>query len=155
MVESNDLYLDYVLPSLKAENAKQVLQVLARQTAQLDAASEDVIQRALSENEKHATSGIGGGVAIPQAYIENLEKPAGIFARLDRLVDFHALDDAPVDLVFCLLSPAEDGPLHLRRLATVSRLFRDKTLCQRLRGADSADAIRALLMPTLQASRAA
>ena len=69
----------------------------------------------------------------------------GFFARLERPVPFEAIDDQPVDLVFLLLAPADAGAEHLKALARVSRLLRDKAMCEKLRGANSADALYALL----------
>jgi PTS system nitrogen regulatory IIA component len=69
----------------------------------------------------------------------------GLFARLDRPAPFEAIDDQPVDLVFLLLAPTDAGAEHLKALARVSRLLRDKAMCEKLRGANSADALYALL----------
>ena len=60
-------------------------------------------------------------------------------------MDFDSIDDRPVDLVFMLLAPENAGADHLKALAKVSRLLRDQTMCEKLRGTDSADALYALL----------
>ena len=62
-----------------------------------------------------------------------------------RPVDFDAIDDQPVDLIFLLLAPESAGADHLKALARVSRLLRDRSICEKLRGADKADALYALL----------
>jgi len=77
-----------------------------------------------------------------------------VFARLSDPVDFSAIDEQPVDLVFLLLAPESAGADHLKALARVSRLLRDKSTCEKLRGAQSADAIYALLSESTD-SRAA
>lgn len=69
----------------------------------------------------------------------------GVFARLDTPVDFDAIDDEPVDLIFLLLAPESAGADHLKALARVSRLLRDQTVCAKLRGSEDASAIYALL----------
>jgi PTS system nitrogen regulatory IIA component len=69
----------------------------------------------------------------------------GIFVRLEKPIDYQAVDDEPVDLVFALVSPIGDGAAHLRALAEVSRMFRDEKFCAQLRGAADADAIFALM----------
>jgi PTS system nitrogen regulatory IIA component len=79
----------------------------------------------------------------------------GVFARLARPVDFDALDDQPVDLVFLLLAPENAGADHLKALARIARVLRDGAVAQKLRTAsDAADLYRVLLDPA-QASHAA
>jgi PTS system nitrogen regulatory IIA component len=72
----------------------------------------------------------------------------GFFARLNTPIDFHAIDNLPVDLVFLLLSPPDSGADHLKALARVSRALRDRSTIAKLRGARSKDAIFALLVGT-------
>ncbi len=72
----------------------------------------------------------------------------GLFARLDQPIDFDAIDDRPVDLIFLLLAPEASGADHLKALARVSRLLRDKPTCEKLRGTDDAEALYALLVDT-------
>jgi PTS system nitrogen regulatory IIA component len=69
----------------------------------------------------------------------------GLFARLEHPVDFESIDEQPVDLVFLLLAPEGAGADHLKALARVSRLLRDRSICEKLRGADQAEALYALL----------
>lgn len=99
----------------------------------------------LSDREKLGSTGFGGGIAIPHGRIEGLKHVIGVFARLEKPVDFAAVDDLPVDLVFMLLSPAGAGADHLKALARVSRRLRDRGLAAKLRGAGSRDALYALL----------
>ena len=75
----------------------------------------------------------------------DLDRLHGLFARLAQPIDIAAIDDQPVDLIFLLLAPESAGADHLKALARVSRLLRDKTICEKLRGCDSAEAIYALL----------
>ncbi len=90
-------------------------------------------------------SGVGVGIAIPHGKLADLDRLHGLFARLDKPIDFEAIDDQPVDLIFMLLAPESAGADHLKALARVSRLLRDKTICEKLRGCDTAEAIYALL----------
>jgi PTS system nitrogen regulatory IIA component len=91
------------------------------------------------------STGFGGGVAIPHAKIEGLEKMCGMVVLLDPAIEFDAVDDAPVDVVFALLSPLDSGAEHLKTLARVSRYLRDEAQITRLRGARSTEALYALL----------
>ncbi len=108
----------------------------------LDAAT---VATALAARERLGTTGFGGGIAIPHGRIEGLENVRGVMLRLDKPIDFAAVDDGPVDLVFMLLSPVNAGAEHLKALARVSRRLRDRGFTAKLRGAGSADAIYALL----------
>lgn len=102
-----------------------------------------VVER-LTERERLGSTGFGGGVAIPHGKIDALDAIVGVFARLSQPVDFTAIDDLPVDIVFMLLSPSDAGAEHLKALAQVSRLLRDKGFVAKLRGAASDDALLAL-----------
>ncbi|WP_207482201.1 PTS IIA-like nitrogen regulatory protein PtsN [Arenibaculum pallidiluteum] len=134
-----------IIPNLRASSKKQALQELARRAAELLGQHERAIFDVLLERERLGTTGVGHGIAIPHGKLPNLDRVHGVFARLERPVDFDAIDDQPVDLIFLLLAPEQAGADHLKALARVSRLLRDASMCERLRGADSADAIYALL----------
>jgi nitrogen PTS system EIIA component len=99
----------------------------------------------LTAREKLGSTGFGAGVAIPHARIEGLERIVGGFALLAQPLEFGAVDDLPVDIVFMLLSPEDAGPEHLKALARVSRRLRDRPFLAKLRGAGSRDALYALL----------
>ena len=99
----------------------------------------------LAAREKLGTTGFGGGIAIPHARLADVGRVRGLFARLTRPIDFSAVDDQPIDLVFLLLSPDDAGADHLKALARVSRRLRDRSLTAKLRGAGSTDALYALI----------
>ncbi len=135
-----------VVSGLPALNKKILFQQLGRlaETAHgIPAAT--VIER-LTERERLGSTGFGGGVAIPHGKIDGLDRIVGVFARLAEPVDFAAIDDLPVDLVFMLLSPVDAGADHLKALAQVSRILRDRVLVAKLRGAANDDALRALVV---------
>jgi PTS system nitrogen regulatory IIA component len=134
-----------VIGHLRATSKRQVLQELAKRAAVTTGLAEKTIFEVLNERERLGTTGIGMGIAIPHGRIAALNRLYGIFARLDRPVPFEAIDDQPVDLVFLLLAPEAAGAEHLKALARVSRLLRDRATCEKLRGTDKADALYALL----------
>lgn len=134
-----------IIANLRAGSKKQVLQELARRAAELTGQHERAVFDVLLERERLGTTGVGHGIAIPHGKLPSLDRVYGVFARLERPVDFDAIDEQPVDLLFLLLAPEAAGADHLKALARVSRLLRDASLCEKLRGADSADAIYALL----------
>lgn len=139
------LNVDAVVPNMKAASKKQVLQELAARAARLTDKDERIIFDVLLERERLGTTGVGNGIAIPHGKLPGLPRLYGMFARLDTPVDFDAIDDQPVDLIFLLLAPETAGADHLKALARVSRLLRDKGLCEKLRGSDNRDALFALL----------
>ena len=64
------------------------------------------------QREKLGSTGVGNGIAIPHGKLPKLEKLVGLFARLDRPIDFESLDGHPVDLVFLLLARPK-GPVRI------------------------------------------
>lgn len=129
-----------------ASSKRQALQVVAETAAQalgLDAAD---LFDALMEREALGSTGLGSGVAVPHARINDLDEVRAVFVRLDTPVAYGAVDDRPVDLLFGLFAPPMDGAQHLRALAAVSRAMRSNELREQLRQARTGDAIHALFV---------
>lgn len=137
-----------VVAKLRATSKKQALQNLARRASEITGQSEDAIFKALDKREKLGTTGVGNGIAIPHGKLPNLDRIYGVFARLEHPIDFDAIDERPVDLIFLLLAPEASGADHLKALARASRLLRDKSACEKLRGTDDSEALYALLVDT-------
>lgn len=137
-----------VIANLRVTSKKQALQELARFAAALTGEQERAIFDVLLERERLGTTGVGGGVAIPHGKLAGLKRLHGVFARLETPIDFESVDEQPVDLMFLLLAPESAGADHLKALARVSRLLRDRDMCEKLRGSDTVDAIYALLTDT-------
>ena len=105
-MEINDLLVpDGVIADLKATSKKQALQDLARRAADVSGLHERVVYDVLMERERLGTTGVGNGIAIPHGKLPKLERLYGLFARLKQPIDFHAIDERPVDLIFVLLAP--------------------------------------------------
>jgi PTS system nitrogen regulatory IIA component len=134
-----------VIPKLRATSKKHALQELAKRAADVTGLHERAIFDVLLERERLGSTGVGNGIAIPHGKLADLRQLHAVFARLDTAVDFDSVDDQPVDLMFLLLAPESAGADHLKALARVSRLLRDRSVCEKLRGATTADAIYALL----------
>ncbi|WP_096703230.1 PTS IIA-like nitrogen regulatory protein PtsN [Magnetospirillum sp. 15-1] len=143
-----------VIPNLRATSKKQALQDLAKKAAEITGLHERAIFDVLLERERLGTTGVGNGIAIPHGKLPAMERLYGLFARLEKPIPFESIDEQPVDLIFLLLAPESAGADHLKALARVSRLLRDKGVCEKLRGTDNADALYALLTES-PASRAA
>jgi nitrogen PTS system EIIA component len=133
------------LAGLKANNKKHVLQDLSRHAASATGVDEHRIFETLMERERLGSTGVGNGIAIPHGKLRDIDGLHGVFARLDKPIDFASIDGHPVDLIFLLLAPEGAGADHLKALARVSRLLRDETVCKKLRGADTADGLYMLL----------
>ena len=133
-----------VVASLAVPNKKALFQQLGTMGERLYGIDPKVLVERLVERERLGSTGFGGGVAIPHAKIDGLPHVVGLFARLANPIDFAAVDELPVDLVFLLLSPADAGVEHLKALARVSRRLRDRALVAKLHGAGSPDALYAL-----------
>ncbi len=134
-----------VIPNLKVTSKKQALQELAKRAATLFDIDERQVFEVLLEREKLGTTGVGNGIAIPHGKLADLGTLYGLFARLERPVDFDSIDERPVDLIFLLLAPENAGAEHLKALSRVSRVLRDKGVCDKLRATDTAEALYSLL----------
>ena len=144
-----------ILPALKVASKKQLFQELATRAADVYRVQPRTVIAGLTAREQLGSTAMGEGVAIPHARIEGLEHIVGLFARLEKPVDFDALDSMPVDLVFVLLAPEEAGADHLRALARVSRLLRGAAVREKLRTSTKADSLYALITEPAASSSAA
>ena len=136
-----------VLASLKAQTKKQLLQELA---ARAHARTQSAGKADFRDPDRARTPGhhraSGAGIAIPHGRMAGATTITGVFARLESAIDYEAVDGQPVDLVFMLLAPENAGADHLKALARVSRLLRNQQTCEKLRAAQSAEALYAILI---------
>jgi nitrogen PTS system EIIA component len=154
MILQNLLKDGAVVCGLRPTSKKQALHLMGRKAAQSLGLSEKDLHDAILERERLGSTGVGGGVAIPHARLTGLNTITGFFFRLDTPIAFEAIDDAPVDLVFLLLAPDEEGAGHLRALAQVSRILRRPEVRQKIRNAPDEAAIMALLYDEPQSNAA-
>lgn len=134
-----------ILPSLKAGSKKQALQELSEAASRLCGASSREIFDSLWQRERLGSTGVGNGIAIPHGKLAKVEHIFGVFARLDRPLDFEALDGEPVDLILLLLAPESAGADHLKALARAARLLRSQSVTGKIRGTRDALAIYSIL----------
>jgi len=134
-----------VIADLKAANKKQLLSELARYASRITGVNDRKIFETLLERERLGSTGVGSGIAIPHGKLSDFKNLYGVFARLERPVEFDSIDEQPVDLIFLLLAPEGAGADHLKALARVSRLLRDSSMCEKLRGAETADGLYMVL----------
>ena len=130
-----------VLPSVRVSGKKQALQELASHAALLTGLDAVGIFETLLQRERLGSTGIGDGIAIPHGKLPGLNRIVGLVARLERPIDFEALDSQPVDILFLLLAPEGAGADHLKALARVARVLREPGLVERIRATRDPDAL--------------
>ena len=145
---------DAVIPCLRVNGKKQALQELSERAAAVAKLPAREIFDAILQRERLGPTGVGDGIAIPHGKLPKLGRLFGLFARLERPIDFESLDSQPVDLIFLLLAPEAAGADHLKALARVARLLRDPEIARKLRESGDADAIYAVLNVTATSSAA-
>jgi PTS system nitrogen regulatory IIA component len=143
-----------VVAGLKVQGKKQLLQEFAARAATIVRQPERKIFETLTERERLGTTGVGQGIAIPHGRLSDLKEIVGVFARLEQPIDYSAVDNQPVDLVFMLLAPEGAGADHPKALARVSRLLRNQQATEKLRAAKTSQALYAILTDTTSASGA-
>ncbi len=135
-----------IAPRVTATTKRQALTVIAEVAARNLSLDAGRTLDALMAREALGSTGVGRGVAIPHARLPGLKAVHAVMIRLEKPVDFDAMDGEPVDLMVALFAPPEAGSEHLRALARVSRLLRQSDIREQLRQAQSADAIMATLV---------
>jgi PTS system nitrogen regulatory IIA component len=151
----NLLVPEAILPSLRVNGKKQALQELSEKAAEVSGLPAREIFEAWMQREKLNSTGLGDGIAIPHGKLLNVPRIFGIFARLERPIDFEALDGQPVDLLFGLIAPENAGADHLKALAGIARLLRNPATLAKVRATREAPAIYAILTQAAPSSDAA
>lgn len=141
-----------VLPALRVNGKKQALQELSAHAARLTGLGADTIYEALLQRERLGSTGIGEGIAIPHGKLPGLPRIFGLVARLEKPIDFEALDGQQVDILFLLLAPEGAGADHLKALSRVARVLREPGLVERIRATRDADALYAIMTEIPQAA---
>jgi PTS system nitrogen regulatory IIA component len=131
---------------VRESDKTRLLHEMARQAASALNLSADRIANELLKREELGSTGTGGGMAIPHARIPEVKKPFGMLVRLRHAIDFHAVDDRPVDIVFLLLLPAGEAGQQLNSLASVARKLRNPDCLRRLRRAANASEVFGIMV---------
>ncbi|MBN9081223.1 MAG: PTS IIA-like nitrogen-regulatory protein PtsN [Rhizobiales bacterium 62-17] len=134
-----------ILPALKASSKKQVLQEMCATAALNSGLPEREILYTITQRERVGSTGAGNGVAIPHGKFAKLNRIVGVFARLEKPVDYDSPDGVPVDLLFMLLAPEGAGADHLKALSRVARLLRDPEITGKLRATKDIDGLYLLM----------
>ena len=132
------LHKEAILPDLKARNKKGILEELVAPVAEIADVHQEDLVKVLLEREHLGSTGIGNGIAIPHGKLDGLDSIALVFGKKSAGVDFDSIDGKPVSLIFLLVAPAQSAGVHLKALARLSRLLKDKSFRQQLlEGADA------------------
>lgn len=137
--------IDVVLPDMAAGQPEHALHNLASMISPYISVDTRIVEQRLLALEKQEGSGIGNGVALPHLRLSGADRAIAVFARNRHWLDFHTVDATPVDLLCMLVSPAEHGADHLRRLSRLTRILRDHTMLDRLRAAEDRDVVEMIL----------
>jgi nitrogen PTS system EIIA component len=124
---------------------KRLFQELGDIAAQAYGLNASVVVDGLQERESLGPTGVGHGIALPHARLEDLQKIVGVFVRLEKPLDYDSVDRQPVDLIFGLFAPKDSGVDHLKALALVSRTMRDPAICAKLRANTDPAKLHAIL----------
>lgn len=140
MVIADILLPAHVVVGLRCSDRGQLISELSSIASKAVDRPQVLLSERLLERERLGSTGVGDGVAIPHARFDELAQPFGLFARLQRPIDFDAIDGKPVDLVFLLLLPAASSREQLTLLASVARHLRQQMIARELRAAADASA---------------
>lgn len=135
-----------IAPRVNAVDKRQAFAVIGEIAGRNYGLKPATVVSGLMRREALGSTGVGHGVATPHARMRGLDQIRGVFVRLETPIEFGALDEQPVDLLFALLGPVDASAAHLQALAKVSRLLRSGELRAQLRAASGLDAIHALLV---------
>lgn len=137
---------DQVAVGVRVAAKAALLDDISRRAAQALDLDVEAVRSALGKREGLGSTGVGDGIALPHARLETVRRPFGCLVRLRDPVDFDAVDERPVDLVFLLLLPTDAQGSQLNALACVARRMRDPVAAAAMRGARDAGAMFAVMM---------
>ena len=139
-----------ILVDFNASSKKHVLDSLSKLAEKEIKVSSKTILDNLIKREKLGSTAVGNGIAIPHTNESSLKKPKGFLAILSNGLEFNANDNQPVDIIFLLLAPSNNGSKHLQALALISRLLKNDELITKLRGCRTKQSAIAVISQTIQ-----
>ena len=139
-----------MLINFNGTSKKQVLEELSKLAEKNIGINSRTLLENLTKREKLGSTGVGNGIAIPHANIDNIDKPYVFVTTLVNALDFNSTDDQPVDIIFLLIAPDNNGSKHLQALALISRLLKNKELTTKLRGCKSTESAYAVISQSIR-----
>ena len=137
---SNILTTAHIDLSMRAASKKRALEILSELIAKDTSLNSTVVFQSLIDRERIGSTGIGESIAIPHGRLKGLERPVGAFTILEQPIDFDAIDQKPVNMIFALLVPEEATDEHLQLLAQLAKIFSNKQVKEKLLGATTPEA---------------
>ena len=144
------LSADAILINFESTSKKHILNKLCELAEKKINVNSRSLLESLTKREKLGSTAVGNGIAIPHASVSNINKPYVFIATLVNGLDFNATDDQPVDIVFLLVAPDNEGSEHLQALALISRFLRNNELTTKLRGCKSKEAALAVISQSIR-----
>ena len=141
---------DAFLINFDGTSKKQVLEELSKLAEIKLGINFRILVENLTKREKLGSTAVGNGIAIPHTNVFNIDKPHVFVSTLVNGLDFNSTDDIPVDIIFLLVAPNDQGSEHLQALALISRLLRNKELTTKLRGCKSSESALAVISQSIR-----
>lgn len=137
---------DRITCDLSAQSKKRALEEISELISRVDPkVTTNEVFDSLLARERLGGTGVGHGVAIPHGRLKNTEMTIGAFIKLQNAIDFDAIDNQPVDLMFALLVPENSTQEHLQVLASIASMFNDEQAREKLRLATSSEELYQLI----------
>ena len=141
---------DAFLMNFDGTSKKQVLEELSKLAEIKLGINSRTLLENLTKREKLGSTAVGNGIAIPHANVATIDRPFVFVSTLVNGLDFNSTDDIPVDIIFLLVAPDDQGSEHLQALALISRLLRNKELTTKLRGCKSSESALAVISQSIR-----
>ena len=139
------LATDRIFTDAEISSKKRLLEYISKQAADELALPQNTIFNKLLERERLGSTGLGQGFAVPHARLDNLQEAHACFFKLDKAINYDAMDQQPVDLVFVLFIPEASTEEHLQILASLAKIFSQAEVSEKIRNSHSADDIIQLI----------
>ncbi|MDD9197067.1 PTS IIA-like nitrogen regulatory protein PtsN [Aliivibrio sp. S3MY1] len=134
---STILSLDCTKSAVQCTSKKRALELISEIAAPHIGQNPQELFESLLNREKMGSTGIGNGIAIPHGRIFNCENAVAVLLQCQEPIEFDAIDNRPVDVLFALLVPDEQCKLHLKTLSCVAEKLNDKQVLRQLRHAEN------------------
>ncbi|MBU1168955.1 MAG: PTS sugar transporter subunit IIA [Proteobacteria bacterium] len=139
------LHPDAILPDLKSQDKKGIIEELVAPLAQITGMDHKDLCRVLIEREQLGSTGIGEGIGIPHGKTKGIDTMVIAFGLSKKGVDFDSIDGKPTHIFFTLITPDQSTGLHLKLLARISKLLKSDGFKAKLMDAPSADEIHTII----------
>jgi PTS system nitrogen regulatory IIA component len=143
---------DDVFVGLSCSNKNKALQLVCEKASHALGMEADRLVDVIRKREALGSTGIGGGIAVPHAAVPNVESLRGFIFRTAKPLDFEAIDEAPVDLIFLLIFDEKRRTDYLKVLASIARKANSGETLSALRSAESPERLHAIFVATGQES---